>query len=659
MLDPQEYLAPGYDISKLTVANLRSVLVEHEVSFPSNATKSQLIDIFNKDVKSRADEILKRYNVHPSRNDIIDISGNLEIEEKKGQSGLIKEPSPVSDKDKIIPSKRQSDSATPLKKSKRKTRKRVGSTTFSDDSSASPTNSFLSMEKFEINENDNIFKGPIDDTPITLLNKTKYANKKAKIPVKDILSKFDKSVPSSKVFKPEKSTLKSKSESPSPVKDLNLLKAEPVDTANKTIDNIYYTDNEINSELVFMKHDTTVDRQVESVVDVVIDGDSNGADFDDNKINNTFDHKHADSGTVLLGAIVESTENNKKLRGPTKNIKEPEPESVISLASSDSDEIEIVEEKADEHLVSTLDVKSFSSMETDDASFSRDSIDIDKNDNEEFEKEETLLDKLDSEKIEFKTETIEATDHRFKIGTLFRVIWRFFLLVNILLLVFLSLSLREVKLNTGYCGFENSGKPLDLWGKLPDSLQNNLLAAKPFVERLESTIVNTAKFQCEDCPKNGICELKKLTCDYGYVKTYPAKSVLGLVPLQEICEYDYLREEKIRYLSKYTLSYLHRHNEKQLTLDELHDYLRSTKPSSMSAEEYEGYWKKFVEDELSKEPDLSIDFNTKEITLSHRTPTEYYTRTFGNVQRGKKSKNLFKKTPPTVNLKNYYTKTSV
>ena len=673
MLDPQEYLAPGYDIDKLTAANLRSILVEHEATFPSNANKSQLINIFNEKVKSKTAEILKRYDVGPSKNDIINMTAKSDSRKEESlrssDKAQLKEPSPVSEKDKIIPSKRHSDPASPQKRNKRKTRKRVQSNSLSDDSSTSPAASFLSMEKFEIDENDNIFRGPIDNTPITLLNKTKYSTMKSKVPVKDILSKFDKSVPSSKVFKTGSTELKAKSASPNPVKDAGSSATNQVDTANQTVDNAYLTSTTIDPASNIAMNDNLTNQMEDSLVD--IDQELNTSAVNNPQTSNRLDYKDDHDATILLDGIFSSTEKTNQLNGPIKNIKEAEP--VINIASSDDDEADAIEDKADEHLVSTLDVKSFSSLEPDDVSFSRESVDIEEKDQVE-EKDDiphgkvlegadglkSIEEKADIENDESKLDTNVTPSISAKwVSHIFKILWKSFLFISILAIALFISSLREIKTNTGYCDFENRGKALNLWGKLPDSLQNNLHPMKPYIENLESAMVNVAKFECEECPENGSCDLNKLTCDYGYVKTYTWKSALGLVPLQETCEYDYLREEKMRYLSKYTLSYLHRHNDKQLTLDELHDYLRSTKPSSMSVEEFEGYWRSFVEQELSQEPELSVDFNTKEITLSHRTPTEYYTRTFGNVQRGKKSKNLFKRTPPTVDLKDYYTRANV
>lgn len=53
-----EYLKPGFDPSTMTVPRLRSVLVSHDVSYPSAAKKGQLIQIFNEDLLPQSRRIV-------------------------------------------------------------------------------------------------------------------------------------------------------------------------------------------------------------------------------------------------------------------------------------------------------------------------------------------------------------------------------------------------------------------------------------------------------------------------------------------------------------------------------------------------------------------------------------------------------------------------
>jgi hypothetical protein len=53
-----EYLEPGFEPTSLTVPRLRSIFVTHDISYPANAKKSQLVQIFEDEVKPRAKKIL-------------------------------------------------------------------------------------------------------------------------------------------------------------------------------------------------------------------------------------------------------------------------------------------------------------------------------------------------------------------------------------------------------------------------------------------------------------------------------------------------------------------------------------------------------------------------------------------------------------------------
>jgi hypothetical protein len=56
--DSLEYLQAGFDPSTLTVPRLRSILVSHDIDYPSSAKKSQLIQIFNDHVLPQSRRIL-------------------------------------------------------------------------------------------------------------------------------------------------------------------------------------------------------------------------------------------------------------------------------------------------------------------------------------------------------------------------------------------------------------------------------------------------------------------------------------------------------------------------------------------------------------------------------------------------------------------------
>ncbi|KAK5119507.1 hypothetical protein LTR85_007607 [Meristemomyces frigidus] len=56
-MDEQAYLEPDFDPSSLTMPRLRSILVAHNVNYPSSAKKGQLVELFNENVLPQARKI--------------------------------------------------------------------------------------------------------------------------------------------------------------------------------------------------------------------------------------------------------------------------------------------------------------------------------------------------------------------------------------------------------------------------------------------------------------------------------------------------------------------------------------------------------------------------------------------------------------------------
>ncbi|KAE9578853.1 hypothetical protein CGMCC3_g5259 [Colletotrichum fructicola] len=78
-MDEYEYLQPGFDPKSLTVPRLRSILVAHEIQYPSTAKKPQLVDLFNEEVLPQAKKILaKQARAKRSSKGIVDMGSNHE-----------------------------------------------------------------------------------------------------------------------------------------------------------------------------------------------------------------------------------------------------------------------------------------------------------------------------------------------------------------------------------------------------------------------------------------------------------------------------------------------------------------------------------------------------------------------------------------------------
>ena len=85
-----DYLSPTFDPSSFTVPRLRSVLIEHDINFPSSAKKAQLVQLFADRVTPQADEIrrsrsvlepIDREPVRPTRRSTSIFSAGQENEE--------------------------------------------------------------------------------------------------------------------------------------------------------------------------------------------------------------------------------------------------------------------------------------------------------------------------------------------------------------------------------------------------------------------------------------------------------------------------------------------------------------------------------------------------------------------------------------------------
>jgi hypothetical protein len=53
-----DYLQTGFDPSSLTVPRIRSILVAHDIEYPSGAKKPQLVQIFSEKVLPQSRKIL-------------------------------------------------------------------------------------------------------------------------------------------------------------------------------------------------------------------------------------------------------------------------------------------------------------------------------------------------------------------------------------------------------------------------------------------------------------------------------------------------------------------------------------------------------------------------------------------------------------------------
>jgi hypothetical protein len=74
-----EYLQPGFDLNTLKVANLRNILVKHDVEFPSSAKKAELIQLVTDGVLPKRKKLLAAHaRVKRTSKGIIDVPSSQE-----------------------------------------------------------------------------------------------------------------------------------------------------------------------------------------------------------------------------------------------------------------------------------------------------------------------------------------------------------------------------------------------------------------------------------------------------------------------------------------------------------------------------------------------------------------------------------------------------
>jgi hypothetical protein len=72
-MDSEAYLEPGFDPNTLKVAELRGILLKHDIDYPSSAKKSVLLDLFNQHIATRAQTLrTTSARVKPSTQGMID-----------------------------------------------------------------------------------------------------------------------------------------------------------------------------------------------------------------------------------------------------------------------------------------------------------------------------------------------------------------------------------------------------------------------------------------------------------------------------------------------------------------------------------------------------------------------------------------------------------
>ncbi|ODQ77059.1 hypothetical protein BABINDRAFT_163792 [Babjeviella inositovora NRRL Y-12698] len=92
-MENEAYLEPGFDPTSLKVAQLRGVLLAHDIDYPSSAKKADLVGLFKKEVLPKAAALLAKHkSVNASDQGIINFDG------RKPKDLIVSDASPKSSK---------------------------------------------------------------------------------------------------------------------------------------------------------------------------------------------------------------------------------------------------------------------------------------------------------------------------------------------------------------------------------------------------------------------------------------------------------------------------------------------------------------------------------------------------------------------------------
>ncbi|VEU22534.1 DEKNAAC103370 [Brettanomyces naardenensis] len=676
-MDPAEYLQPEFDASKLTMPKLRSILLDQDIEYPSSANKSELVDLFNTHIKSNSEELLKKYtdaNV-PSTDGIIFVdtpkqkktkskpaSADESVGEKETPSKVIptevstpeaafssnnvfqkKSPasprgarsaqktparrspvtlkSPESDSVPVfsqsVPKKRSSPPPTsPKKKRALKRASRKADDSMHSDSSLSPSvtpvakKSTLGIEKFEDFELDDLMKQYIK-TPSGIESpafKTPSKNS-------DILDHYSKSASGGKIAKKTSSNrLKKNLKRVVKEQEVRQVPEEIVSEVSES------SPKEAESKAILQEETVSTFEEEQASI------------------------SHLEDSSIIDVAVDQDIEVE-VISGPSHQI--------INETFHD-DEKTIKGERSDDEVAYKAEESTYVSF---DISNADDTTDVDESSIKQEEQEvvkESILDEIKDKQEVKPSVAAEKPQSKHFLFSFFIFLVKTLLFLSLVSAVFVFSCYRTMKLNAGYCGLPNSNdKPLSLWPTVPQKWEVALEPLHPYVDKAEAYLTEQLAPQCATCPEHGTCyENSELVCDNHYTVSHPLRSLLGLIPNEEECVYDEYAEKKMQLLTEYTLKLLRKRDGEQLSLDELHTYLKATKPSYMSNKEFEEYWNQFINYDISKEPEIKIDLKTRSISIQHKTPTQFLTRTFGESIKSRKL-HLYDKSLPTSTFDGY------
>lgn len=647
----QEYLEEGFDFHSLRIADLRRILTENNISYPSSAKKKDLLNIYNEFFVPLIPELRQKFNIAESHHDVEMIIDDSSSEDESTGSQRKRKLVEVETTEEAISSPNRSGSISSVSSIEEETIKKLRR------NANLPTTP--NRKKTKLDNNDSKKDGP--PTPIL----SKLANKKStESPTKNTtsISHFDISKSSSSEDEaenvkeegqphqdsssPMRSTKKNKKPSfdfsykrRNLAPDLTTLKvspqfAEQLQKAVNTKDSMGTSEEikndvstfDIDPQSSIIKEQSFDDKLNVSEPLSVTEPQDYGFNHieaekvESNQMNRVIPQNNNISGNELIVTpdlpteqdVLDSEQlvndvaddiniNSNKDKDNdvssqkedttwlTNSVKRNDPVDVIDLSDSDSGPELKPENQTHQDDVNDTNV-----------------VDADEVVEEQLKKDENI--KKDEPNLITERVTDSTTTSPLKKRSLFKSIFKsllkFIVWAYFAILIAFCLWYYQSKIYVGYCGQQKHFPSFT--EKYPDfQLSSNI-----------DSILQDYKPPCIPCPENAICfPYMKLKCKPEYKVEKASYDVFGLYPFNNRCVKDDKRKELINEVVAKSLDFLRLRNA-QLDCGESHDDVKSgineddlfnifqeSKNSSLDDEEFEDIWEQVVEI-LNEQPDI-------------------------------------------------------
>lgn len=194
----------------------------------------------------------------------------------------------------------------------------------------------------------------------------------------------------------------------------------------------------------------------------------------------------------------------------------------------------------------------------------------------------------------------------------------------------------EMKNQSGYCSASSLSplndptlhkfqQPVKLTDSLlPDSFHGyNLKPQTEFLSNMESKFwdFSSEYLKCEPCPVNGECSPNgDVKCNVGFMKSHNLAHYLsfGSIPntLTTSCEVDTITPLKLEFIREYSHNLLRRKEDGTMSLGELHDLLKASSGDNMNDDQFEEYWSLYLKTELGINNPAHASTEKLEVSIS-------------------------------------------